>query len=703
VSAVLNIVPPPETTVVALSETAALITTSPQAITFVEGAPGPAGIRAHTYIVAGDEPALPNARKLGEGDGIAFDATQPGALSISLTTGVLAALGLAASAVQPAALATVAFSGEYADLLHRPTLASVATSGEYADLLNKPALFSGNYADLVGRPTLATVATSGAYADLIGKPALHAVATSGSYADLTNKPTAAEATAALDVFTATLKGLVPASGGGTTTFLRADGTWQSLGAVGVDVTAPYTWTGLHTFANASGRTLFNLGSGNYRTIDIANAGARRAFFGYSSASGNAALGLAFGAAGAETEANAITLVPSGTTIDSIALTATATTVSGSLTVNGTVTANSLLQALNGTPTMLLHLPGVIAWANLVRPAAYANLCWHAGGGDLMVLTSSGNLSVSGAITAGVYEVQQSANGAWAAMFSGTNAGRKRWQEISSGGPQNTWWFVNNMRHSNGANVWGVQQCFGWEDNANEFFTRNISAGTFGPWVRFLNGNNFQLYAPTLTGGGASGTWPISVTGNAAYASTAGSTVVWYSQSHPANWYLVHNWDGARWNITGNHGTPARIGYADYAGDAAQISAAIFTLNGKNTIDAADGYLRLNQTSAYGNGIYTPSVVRADGGFNIGSSRTIKRETGVPNNAAEICARLRIVLYRLLADDSHEQLGTISEEVYELCPWLSRDGKTVMYDRFGLLAIAALQELGFFNNVERAAA
>lgn len=37
--------------------------------------------------------------------------------------------------------------------------------------------------------------------------------------------TAAEATALLNVFTSLLKGLAPASGGGTTNFLRADATW----------------------------------------------------------------------------------------------------------------------------------------------------------------------------------------------------------------------------------------------------------------------------------------------------------------------------------------------------------------------------------------------------------------------------------------------------------------------------------------------
>src|SRR5688572_30652167 len=37
--------------------------------------------------------------------------------------------------------------------------------------------------------------------------------------------TATEATSLLDIFTSTDKGLVPFSGGGTTNFLRADGTW----------------------------------------------------------------------------------------------------------------------------------------------------------------------------------------------------------------------------------------------------------------------------------------------------------------------------------------------------------------------------------------------------------------------------------------------------------------------------------------------
>ncbi len=54
--------------------------------------------------------------------------------------------------------------------------------------------------------------------------------------------TATQATAMLNQFTSVLKGLVPASGGGTTNFLRADGSWTTAPDTGItqltgDVTA----------------------------------------------------------------------------------------------------------------------------------------------------------------------------------------------------------------------------------------------------------------------------------------------------------------------------------------------------------------------------------------------------------------------------------------------------------------------------------
>lgn len=89
-------------------------------------------------------------------------------------------------------LATIASTGDYDDLVNKPTiptvptnvsaftndagyltqhqslanyvqfndLASVATSGDYDDLSNKPTLFSGDYNDLTNKPTIPTVPTN---------------------------------------------------------------------------------------------------------------------------------------------------------------------------------------------------------------------------------------------------------------------------------------------------------------------------------------------------------------------------------------------------------------------------------------------------------------------------------------------------------------------------------------------------------------
>jgi hypothetical protein len=43
-----------------------------------------------------------------------------------------------------------------------------------------------------------------------------------------------------------------------------------------------------------------------------------------------------------------------------------------------------------------------------------------------------------------------------------------------------------MRHSNASNYWGTQIAWGWEDNANRLQQRNVTNGSFGSWVEYLN-------------------------------------------------------------------------------------------------------------------------------------------------------------------------------------------------------------------------
>jgi hypothetical protein len=63
-------------------------------------------------------------------------------------------------------------------------------------------------------------------------------------------------------------------------------------------------------------------------------------------------------------------------------------------------------------------------------------------------------------------------------------------DLSVGGPTGTWWFQQNMRHSNASNYWGTQIAWCWEDNANELYQRNVTGGSWSSWVRYINTNNY---------------------------------------------------------------------------------------------------------------------------------------------------------------------------------------------------------------------
>lgn len=63
----------------------------------------------------------------------------------------------------------------------------------------------------------------------------------------------------------------------------------------------------------------------------------------------------------------------------------------------------------------------------------------------------------------------------------------------------------------------TQQYYTYNPTSTEFYFRAFYNTVWSPWHRALTDTNFNSYSPTLTGTGASGTWGISVTGNAATA------------------------------------------------------------------------------------------------------------------------------------------------------------------------------------------
>jgi hypothetical protein len=74
-----------------------------------------------------------------------------------------------------------------------------------------------------------------------------------------------------------------------------------------------------------------------------------------------------------------------------------------------------------------------------------------------------------------------------------------------------------------------------------------SGGTWGTWVTFLDSENCNNYAPTKTGGGASGTWNINIVGNANI--TAGMT--WPA---PQNITCTATANGHEWSFDLNAGS-----------------------------------------------------------------------------------------------------------------------------------------------------
>ena len=69
-----------------------------------------------------------------------------------------------ATAVQPADLATVATTGDYTDLLNKPTIPAAQVNSDWNA--------NSGVAQILNKPTLAAVATSGAYSDLSGTPTI---------------------------------------------------------------------------------------------------------------------------------------------------------------------------------------------------------------------------------------------------------------------------------------------------------------------------------------------------------------------------------------------------------------------------------------------------------------------------------------------------------------------------------------------------
>ena len=92
-----------------------------------------------------------------------------------------------------------------------------------------------------------------------------------------------------------------------------------------------------------------------------------------------------------------------------------------------------------------------------------------------------------------------------------------------------WWGLTTAHRSNGpAYNFGGQITFQNGGGGDNVYARTIAGGptpTATAWSKLLSSGNYNSYAPTLTGTGASGTWGINVTGSAGSAVYADAVTV----------------------------------------------------------------------------------------------------------------------------------------------------------------------------------
>jgi hypothetical protein len=226
-------------------------------------------------------------------------------------------------------------------------------------------------------------------------------------------------------------------------------------------------------------------------------------------------------------------------------------------------------------------------------------------------------------------------------------------------PTAGWWFQENFRHTNATNAWGTQVAWGWEDNKDALKTRNISAGSYGAWVTYLNSSNYNTYAPTLTGGGASGSWNIT-------AATANALTT-------TNSYTVNA-------ITFTGGSSAFV-TADTAGNAVRILPSSTGTQG--ILQWTNYAINTQWTTLVGtNGLLTcTSAFTSSGNITAFSDERVKKNwRELPENFVDKLAEVKHGIY----DRTDQEITQVGVSAQSLRPLLEH---AIMEDEEGKLSVA----------------
>lgn len=156
-------------------------------------------------------------------------------------------------------------------------------------------------------------------------------------------------------------------------------------------------------------------------------------------------------------------------------------------------------------------------------------------------------------------------------------------------PTTTWWHIMRFNHSNST---GFYTDLAVPFNDTSLYYKRVTSGTVqnGGWVKVLDSLNYTSFVPTKTGSGASGTWEISVSGNASTATTlqTARTINGTSFDGTSN-ITTANWGTARTITIGNTGKSVN-GSANVSWSLSEIGA--IGNSGDQTINVAEGVFNI---------------------------------------------------------------------------------------------------------------
>lgn len=152
----------------------------------------------------------------------------------------------------------------------------------------------------------------------------------------------------------------------------------------------------------------------------------------------------------------------------------------------------------------------------------------------------------------------------------------------------------------------------------ELQMRGQKAGVYGSWKTVLSSNNYTDYVPQKDGTGASGTWGISITGNAATATKATSADSATKATQDGNGNVISSTylplTGG--SMTGTIISPSAAQVLRWSSSATSVNSTGCSWYGLGTYRADDGYNWLNISNYWGINFTTTSSNRFTHNGNI---------------------------------------------------------------------------------------